>query len=135
MIDKKNTRKIIFIIILIIIVASIGFLFVFLNRPENIVKTEIDQLASHYYEDIFYENMLNSKNFSGDAAQTLSKYTESGISPLTLRQLVSIDSFSSSKKDYLYSYCDESSTLVRFYPDPPYSRTSYHTDIVYSCNF
>lgn len=118
------------IMVCILIVAS------FFLKPEAQVKQKIESLANHYYEDIFYEKMLNSDQYSGNPADSLAAHADRGLAVMTLNQLLLADeTYSASMADYLKSYCDESTTTIHFYPEAPYSRTSYRTEYHYACNF
>lgn len=127
--------------ILIVIVASslivcLAVISAFLLNPERQVKQKFEALANNYYEYNFYENLLNSENFSGDLRLALQKYEEPGLSPVTLRQLLLYDPAGTADVGaYLKRYCDPNSTTVKFYPEFPYSRTSYHAEYTYDCNF
>lgn len=112
-------------LIMIILVACIPVL-----TPEHRVKSTISDLATDYYENYFYENL----NFPSDTV--LEKYRIYGLAPITLRDLLLYDNQKNiSHRDSLITYCDENTTTVKFYMDPPYDRTSYHTEYTYSCNF
>lgn len=116
-------------IITIIIMANI-------SKPENQISSRITALASDYYENTFYENLITSDKYSGDPEQALSKYTDYGLSPVTLRQLLLNDQVKTAEDaKYLLEYCDENRTSVKFHPDPPYSRTDYHIEYTYSCEY
>lgn len=133
---SHNFPKIILaIIVAAALAAIIAIVCLFLLRPEHQAKLQISALASDYYENFFYETMFESDNFSGDPAKALQKYESSGLESVTLRQLLLIDQSNTDTSDYLLKYCDENATSVKFFPESPYSRTAYHTDYTYSCNF
>ena len=109
----------------IVIIATLCTLFL---KPEDLVKNQITSLANDYYENYFYQDSITT--------ETMDKYAARGLSPLTLSDLLTYDHQKNAKyTDYLSEYCDTSSTLIKLYPDPPYSRTSYHTEYTYACNF
>lgn len=130
-------QKIIFsVIITAMAIIIIMVICIPLLKSENIIKTKIDSLANYYYEEYFYENLINSKNFSGDAEKTLENYKDKGIARVLLRQLVSRSP--EELRDNIKTIeeaCNKDKTYVVFYPDPPYERTSYHKEYSYSCNF
>ena len=116
-------------IVTVIIMANI-------SKPENQITSRISALASDYYESTFYENLISSDNYSGNPADALSKYTDYGLSPITLRQLLLNDQVKTAEDaNYLLEYCDENRTSVKFYPESPYSRTDYHVEYTYSCEY
>lgn len=140
--SKKSRRlsKIQKIIVAIIIIAfvivftvSIGLMFF---STENHVKSKIDHLARNYYENYYYEKIINSKKFDGDVTGILENYRESGFSPAPLRQILLYDTDENkSTAEYIKKYCDYNKTYIRFYPDSPYGKTDYHIDYSYSCEF
>ena len=128
------------ITLVIIIIAALAvcttFIASILLKPERLVPPKIEALATNYYENIFYEKMVTSDQFSGDATATLEKHHERGLAIITLRQLLLQDPpITDDEANYLRQYCDENKTTVHFYPDPPYTRTAYHAEFNYACNF
>ena len=129
-------------ILIVIAIASItvafGIIYVIFFNSEKMVKSQISALATDYYENYFYQKLQNSEQFKQlqDPATALEKYHTDGLSPVTLNDLLLYDNQKNIKySEYLTKYCDENATVVKFYMDPPYDRTSYHTEITYSCNF
>ena len=129
-------KLIISVIILAVVVTLIGIIISFFLRSEHLTKSRIESLASDYYENYFYENLINSENFSGDIEATMNKHIETGFTPITLRQLILHDQEkTASIADSLRSNCDIERTTIKYYPVPPYSRTDYRVDYNYICNF
>ena len=123
----------IFIVIFIVVVAVISS---FLLTPERRVKASIDSLASNYYENYIYKNLISSPKYSGDINGTMQKYIERGFAPVPLRQIISFSQTTESDSAKLIEeYCDINRTFVKFYPDAPFSSTAYHIDYTYSCEF
>ena len=117
----------------IIIALAIACTFIF--SPERQSKSELEALARNYYENIFYQNMLDSNEYSGDPAKSLEKYKDSGLTSVSLRQLILLNEDKNVSTNYVLEYCDQKQTSVEFYPEPPFERTSYHVEYTYSCNF
>ena len=100
-----------------------------------------------YYENYFYPNILkNNSIYENDVASPttaepimsniLEKYTERGFSRIDLNQLLLYDNFKHySSASSLSSYCDLEKTFITIFPEPPYTRQSYHVKYDYSCNF
>lgn len=130
-----NSRRIILatIIIVVCLVAAVTICSFFLN-PEKLVPQKFESLARYYYEDTFYEEMINSDNYSGDPEKALSEYKETGLAPVTLRGIYLMNKENGDAR-YLLNYCDGEETVLRFFPEPPYARDSYRVDYSYSCNF
>lgn len=129
-------KVIISIIVMAFIVIIIAVVSVFITKPENIVKSKIEALSSNYYENYLYENILNSDNFSGNITETLEKYTETGFSAITLRELLLNDTKKTADiAPFIKEYCDENKTTIKFYPESPFTRSSYRANYSYSCEF
>lgn len=141
MVNKKHKlspiQKIIIVIIISVMAITIGFAIAsFFLQPENLTKAKISNLATDYYENYLYENLINSEKFSGNIDATMSEYRDRGLSTITLRQLLLHDqSKNASLANEIKNYCDEEKTTIKFYPDAPYSRNNYHVDYHYVCNF
>lgn len=123
------------IIILAIVVAVAVFCAILLN-PERQIPRKFEALASNYYENIFYTGMINSDSFDGDLKAALQKHEAAGLAPVSLRQLIYLsDGAAASDGNYLAEYCDINDSSVIFYPESPYTKSSYHFRITYACNF
>lgn len=110
---------------------------VFLNHEAR-VKSQISALAADYYENYFYESLINSSKSQSDSNinSVMEKYNPAGLSPLTLSDLLTYDNQKNNRyAGFLSEYCDIDNTFIKLYPDPPYERTSYHAEYTYSCNF
>ena len=122
--SKKVILSVIILAILIIIATVVSF---FLLDNERRVKSQISALATDYYENYFYQDYTGAD---------LSNYEIHGYAPVTLRQLLLYDhQKNSAYTEFLTNFCDENHTFVRFYPESPYTKTSYRTEYTYSCNF
>ena len=135
--DFNNfARKFLIVLIpCIAIILAIAIACTFIFNPERQAKSELEALARNYYENIIYQNMLNSDNFSGDPAKTLEEYTDKGLSLVKLRQLILLNEDSNINTSHVLEYCDKEQTLVKYYPEPPFEKTSYRIEFDYSCNF
>lgn len=126
------------IIIISIIVVFISLIAAIIMQPERQIHGTIEKLASEYYEDYYYEIIINSEEFKNqpDLNSVLGKYQEKGFSAIPLSELLLYDSQKNQAyANFLTKYCDENETTIKFYPDPPFEKTSYHTEYSYSCNF
>jgi hypothetical protein len=123
-------KIILVVIILAVLTVLAALIYSLLFNPERVVKSTISQLSNSYYEDYFYPNI------SGDASQALPRYTDTGLSKVTLRQLLLYDDQQTAKyQDLLSKYCDTNATYVQFYPTEPFGKSDYHTEFTYSCSF
>lgn len=123
---SKNT---ILTVISFLMLTMIGFtIFNFITTPEFLVKHKIQNIADDYYQNYFYDSIPEKEG--------LSHYTETGLSRISLRQLLL---YSDRKYDdttnWFKKYCDLDKTNLKFYPEEPYNRTNYHVEYSYSCKF
>ncbi len=128
---RKLILSIVVINIVIVIIAIVAY---FQLKPDYRIPATIDNLAAKYYENNFYEKLVTSDQFSGDPEDALGVYTKTGLTPVTLHQLLIQTKADQSTRSYLEKYCDTDTTTVTFYPDSPFSRTSYHYKIYSSCD-
>ena len=72
--------------IAILFILIIGYLIFSLTyTSENITKSKIEALASDYYENYLYQQIVNSKE---NPAKILDEYKKIGLSIVYLRQLL-----------------------------------------------
>ncbi len=126
----------------ILIISIIAFLFVLiigyiifslLSTTENITKSKFEKLASTYYENYLYEEVSNKNS---DPTKVLEEYDGVGLSTVYLRQILYYEGQTDTEAvEYLSEHCDENNTSVKFYPESPYKKTSYHAEYSYSCDF
>ena len=138
--QKKSFTKPQIIVLIIIglsmLAVIVATICAFLFRPENLVKNEISEISADYYENYLYEK-FNSYDYSPEElASFLQKYQETGITTTSLRQLLLYDHQKhADSAPLLKKYCNENKTYVKYFPEPPFSKTSYRADITYSCEF
>lgn len=125
---KKIILSIIIFLFILVIILTIFAIF---NTPEKRVKSEIEHLTHDYYENYLYPKISENAK---DISETLEKYQEKGLSPILLRQLLFSDRKDQKTIQFLRNHCDENKTAVRFYPEPPFSKTSYNVEYTYNCN-
>ena len=132
----KRTILVVIIILAVAIIATLITSLFYDNKKA--VKEKIVEITKDYYENYFYEQMVNSEQFKkeGIFEETMEKYHNGGLNTLSLRDLLVYDNKKNSKyEEFLTKYCDKDNTVVRIFPDPPYNRTTYHAEFIYSCNF
>ena len=122
----KNT---VLTVIAFLMLTMVGYtIFNFIATPEFLVKHKISSIADDYYQNYFYNSVPDKEG--------LSYYIDTGLSRLSLRQLLLYsDHKYGESTDYFSTYCNLDSTSIKFYPEEPYERKSYHTDYTYSCKF
>ena len=98
------------------------------------VEAKISDLTREYYENYYYPNAFG--NDTEISTNFLSRFSDSGLTPVTLRQLLlTLDNVSESDAAFLKKYCDENATSVHYFPEEPYAADSYRSEITYSCNY
>ena len=130
--SSSITRTItIAIIILAMIIVVTFIILTIVFSKENIIKSEINDIATDYYENHLYEKYASPDG----STNNLNKYEENGINHIPLRQLLYSNKDYKEKAESILKYCDENKTFIKYYPDSPFSKTSYHIEYTYSCNF
>ena len=141
---KKRSRKlfhatkraVLVVIVLAMMAVILTVLFSNFASPERTIKRKIESIATDYYENYFYDSILSYGTTEQNLQNLLGRYVENGFAIVSLRQLLLFDSERHSESaTILTAYCDENTTFIRIYPDPPFSRTNYHIDYHYNCNF
>lgn len=103
--------------------------------PERDAKEALAKLARDYYIESLYPNTLG--NHINDPATVLSRFTETGLPLVRLRQLLL---YSDEKRALYYQYlsneyyaCDTNLTTLRYIPYEPYGPRDYTIEYNYSC--
>lgn len=131
----STTQKTIIAIILISSILVVAFyLYSLFFNSEAHIKGKLSTLASHYYEDYLYENLINSENIN-DLGEVMEEYKTSGFPTVYLRQLLYYKENDAKTISLLKEHCNENKTGVKFYPESPFSKTSYRIEYIYSCDF
>lgn len=135
-------QKIILSIILIVAVSviTVSVYAIIHFRPTDtatLVKSYISNISTDYYENYYFPSLESSihDHSNSDISEVLSRYTDTGFSRVPLRQIISHIDYDETSLNQITERCDTNSTLVHFFPDPPFTSTSYHVDYEYSCNF
>ena len=133
---KTPLQKIILIIIIsamvLVIVALV--LVLFLN-PENQIKSKISSRSANYYETYIYKDFENISD-KAKLEKAMEKYQKNGFTKTPLRQILFYDHSTLTDEDsFIISHCDENETFIQFFPDPPYTKTSYHIEYTFACDF
>ena len=136
----STTQKVILAVIAFAFLAVVIFTIFALNFDQKYqVEAKIADLAAAYYENYYYPRAFNDAdgNANGEKATNfLSQFTDTGLTPVTLRQLLlSTPGVTHDDEKLLLRYCDENHTRVTYKPEAPYAHDSYHIDYSYSCNF
>ena len=128
-------RIILTVIILAMLTVVAGTLAYFFIKPEVLVEKGLPEIAADYYENDFYDTFANVKS-EKTLAERLEHYSEVGFAEVYLRQLLILKGDAHKQAAAaLKEHCNENRTYVQYYPEPPYGRTDYRVEYVYSCDF
>ena len=125
------------IICISVITVTIFTIFTLSHRPKSIdIESEISTLASNYYETYYFPKLESSilNHSNSTLPEVLSNYTSTGFSKVPLRQILAHTSPSPNILNYISQHCDTDTTLIHYFPEPPFTSTSYYTKYSYSCN-
>lgn len=134
-----SRNAILSVIILAMLVVILCVLMQVFVDKESTVKHKIEEISADYYENYYYDSI--NKDTSTDSEENLpsnilEKYHERGLVIVPLRQLLLFDNRRHlDSAALLTEYCDENTTYIRIYPDPPYGKKDYHVEYNYSCTF
>ena len=133
----QGARRTILVVIIMAMLAVILAVFsVYFFNSERVVKQKITDIATDYYENYYYPQLVGTANEKASLEQIMSHYTRAGFARVTLRQLLLFDSGRYSKSaSTLTNYCDENTTYIQIFPEPPFGKSDYRIDYHYSCTF
>lgn len=130
---KKTVLTVIIVAMLAVVLAVLASSFM---KPENIVKNKISEVAKDYYENYFYDKILEYKPAGQTMTEAMERYVKNGFSEVQLRQLMLFDGRRHAEAEaILYTYCDPDATTVHFYPEEPFGKTDYRVEYKYACIF
>ena len=134
MINKK-IGKIIAIIILIILVIILGYLsynyFIGLT-PTQKLERKLETMTKSFYNDYYYDLIVQNEGSKEGATKYLSKYSKSGLK-ISLDSLKTYYENNGGINYTMFADCDENKTIVTIYPKKPYKKYNYKLDIKLSC--
>ena len=130
-------KKIITAVIIIAMISVILFLlFKAFSTPERVIKTKIEAVAADYYENFLYPDIEKYGTREKTLSEIMHRYEQNGFSEVTLRQLSLYDGKDHADVDSIINtYCDDTASYVKFYPEPPYGQKDYRIDYHYTCEF
>ena len=135
--DAVGARRVILaVVILVLLTVAIGLLVAYFYDEPEAVRKKIEEMATEYYEDFIFEETAKRKADQWEITKTLAEYSERGLAPVRLRQLLLYDGYkNASERDFILKHCDENETEVLFHPVEPYQRESYWVEYQYKCDF
>ena len=134
--NKVIKRVVLTVIALAIVAVAVMLVCTLMEKNGSISKATIERMAADYYENYTYEKSVNDTMTKEEIAKMLGKYEESGLSKVSLRQLIlNTGSADTDEAKNLKRHCDEDKTNVIFYPQAPYEKKSYRMEFRYECDF
>ena len=122
-----TTGKVILgVIFIATIMVATAVAIAFFSNPERLTKNELGALVSNYYENYFYEKITN--------AEVLDKYKDTGLSILTLRQLVLHEPRLGGTEN-VEKNCDLNLSYAKIFPQEPYGKKDYRVEYKYVCDW
>lgn len=120
-------KTILAVIVLAMMAVVLAVLMSFFNKPEQVVKSKIEEIAKDYYENYFYEKL---------SVDGLDRYVKTGFTAVPLRRLLIFDNRRHAEAEaVLYTYCDPDATTIKFYPEEPFGVKDYRAEYKYTCTF
>ena len=132
----KKVGKAIAIFLLIILVLVLGYLvynYFYGGTKEQKIERKLKKMTKSFYEDYYYDLLLEDKGSSDKVVEYLSKFSKTGLK-------ISFDSLKAyydqtSNMNYTeLTVCDEIDTKVIIYPKEPYGKTDYTMEYKLSCD-
>ncbi len=127
-------------IYLLVVIAVSSFVVIFTlvmqiwANPWHMTENKMQSLAKEYYEEYYYPQLLSSGN---NLTTMLSKYQESGLPLVYLRQMLLYDDAKNHDKLKYFQNskinCNTNVTGARFIPFEPYGVKDYRIEYVWSC--
>ena len=131
----KKVGKVIAIFLLIIFILALGYLvynYFYGGTVEQKIERKLNKMTKSFYEDYYYDLLVDSKGSKEEAINYLKQYEKIGLK-------ISYDSLKVyyDQKGYMnYTIlkdCDENETKVLIYPKNPYGKKDYKTSFKLSC--
>lgn len=129
-------RVILTVIALAMMVVVLALLTAIFNKPEAVIKSKIEAIATDYYENYYYEKILDNTPSDMTMSEAMERYLKRGFPVVSLRQLMLFDSRRHADAEAeLYKYCDPDETTIQIYPAEPFGVKDYRVEYKYACIF
>lgn len=132
---SKKVGKTIAIVLLVILVIFLGYLsynyFVGIT-PTQKIERKLEKLTKSFFEDYYYDLVLNNEGSKKGTAKYLSQFKKTGLR-ISLDSLKAYYDNNGGMNYTMFAKCDENKTQVIIYPKKPYTRYSYKLDTELSC--
>ena len=133
--DKVTKVAIIALAVAMVVVAGYTAL-QFHNMPEYATEREINALAKDYYENYFYDKLVENAG-DNSISDIMSAYAEKGMEPVKLRQFFVYDNARHQDSEKIFTTaeypCNTNTSTVRYTPVAPYGKTDYTYEVNLSC--
>lgn len=138
-VSKKVKIVVVSGIIVCVVAVLVNLLATQFLSPDKVAQAKLEQLASDYYENYYYDKFIASIPKGKPLEKAMSEFEKDGFSPVYLRHLLLFDN-ERNKNEAKYfetsNYaCDKNETSIRIIPMNPYSRKDYTISYSLSCNY
>ena len=113
------------LVILLIIIVAVSFWLNYYFSPKVTATRELPNIAKDYYENYYYPKLSESSD--GSNVDLLKKYSEKGLPPIKLRQLLLYEDgkYSNYSSTFDSVGCNQNTSTITFTPSSPYNNTDY----------
>lgn len=136
--EKKQRKKVVVLITLIIAVAAVCACLIFINKSnESKLESSLTDMGRDFYENFYYKQVGKSAE---ERTDLLSKFTTIGIK-IDLENLGRYENGKYAKdiKEFVNNKtnkkCNKTNTKVVIYPKSPYGKTDYTVEAQLDCGF
>lgn len=138
---KKSKIKFIIIgIIIVLVIASIGFYYLLNQKNEEEKLTaSLTEMGSEFYESFYFEHVTSSLS-EDEATAFFEQFKEIGIK-INLESLGTYNNAQNAEKVEAFvnsetgNACNQVNTRAIIYPVAPYTSTSYTIEVELDCGF
>ena len=124
------------VIIIVCAMVILTAVFLFNYDEKGIVYGDLDKLATWYYEDYIYANLVRGDASPEEIAVLMERYIDRGFATVHLRQLLMHEEdVEGINARLIEKHCDVNKTTVKFYPEEPFDKKSYRMNWRYDCDF
>ena len=132
----KKVGKVIAIFLLIVLVMALGYLvytYFYGGTREQKIERKLKKMAKSFYEDYYYDLLVEQKGSNDQAIVYLSNFADTGLK-------ISFDSLKlyydeNAKMNYTeLADCNENATKVIIYPKSPYGNKDYTMKVQLACD-
>lgn len=132
----KSGAAILCFIFALIMISTKDFKNVKNKKNENNLSQQLEEMGKNYYENYYYDQLGTTME---EIKESIKQYENSGVK-IDLYNLVNfMDEYKDKMEEFVNSEtdekCDENNTMIIIYPENPYGKEDYRTEVVLDCGF